>query len=451
MLTESDMHPYQTQAAQFMLDNPRCNLWASMGMGKTVSTLDAFVTAQMIGLAETMLVIAPLRVAQQVWPGEPGNWEHLQHLTVVPITGTPKQRKEALATPADIHTINYENWMWLTDQVGKAFPWNWVVCDESTRLKKPSGKRFRRAKRTHKMPERWTNLTGTPASNGLLDLWAQCYLLDSGQRLGKTYTDYQRRHFESDYMGYNWTPRQGADETIRNAISDITLSIRAEDYLDLHEPSRHVIPVDLPAKAQKHYETMEREMVAEIEAGDIEALSAAAVTMKTRQIASGALYTDDAGTYEQLHNAKIDALQSVIEEANGEPVLVAYHFKSSAERIAKAIPQARMLDKDAKTVEQWNAGKLPVLMLHPASAGHGLSLQHGGRRIVFFDTDWDLELHQQVIERIGPTRQRQSGYDRAVYVYHLAARNTIDEAVIDRLQGKATVQEALQNAMRRQS
>lgn len=450
MLTESDMHPYQVDGARFLVDTPRCNLWADMGMGKTVSTLTAFAEAKLIGDAERMLVIAPLRVAQQVWTAEPKKWEHLQHLTVVPVIGTPQQRAAALATPADIHTINFENWIWLTDQVGKSFPWDWVVCDESTRLKKPSGKRFRRAKKVHSVPERWTNLTGTPASNGLLDLWAQSYLLDSGKRLGKTYTGYQRRWFESDYMGYSWTPRKGADAEIHDALRDITLSIRSEDHLDLREPQHITVPVQLPTKAAKQYQTMLKEMVAEVESGEVEAMSAAAVTMKTRQIASGALYVEGGG-YEELHKAKIDALQSVIEESAGEPVLVAYHFRSSAERIAKAIGGARMLDNNPQTVSDWNEGKIPLLLLHPASAGHGLSLQHGGRRIVFFDTDWDLELHQQVIERIGPTRQRQSGFNRVVYIYHLAAEGTIDLDVIDRLRGKATVQEALQNAMKRKS
>ena len=448
--TQHDLRDYQHLAIQHLLDCPRAHLWADMGTGKSVSTLTAFVTAQAAGEARTMLVAAPLRVAQSVWPNEPSEWAHLQHLTVQPIIGTPKQRAAAMFKPADIYTINYENLIWLVEQWGKRWPYDWVVTDEATRLKKPSGKRFRAAKRVHKLPRRWTHLTGTPASNGLMDLWAPTYLLDSGERLGTAFTRFRDSHFDSDFMGYRWEIRPGSDELIRNAISDITLSIRAEDYLDLHEPVHQQVPVALPPKAKRVYDDLERRMLAELDGSEtVEAVSAAALTMKTRQVASGAVYTDDEGHYETLHDAKMEALQSIIEEAGGEPVLVAYHFKHSAERLQKSIKGARLLDKEQSTIDAWNAGEVPVLLAHPASCGHGLNLQHGGRRLVFFDMDWDLELHQQIIERIGPTRQLQAGYDRLVYIYHLTAAGTTDQDVHARLRGKATVQEALQNAMRR--
>lgn len=449
MLTQGDLRPYQRQAVDHLLACSRAHLFADMGLGKTAATLTAFEIARLAGDAQRMLVIAPLRVAQNVWPREPGKWEHLQHLRVQPILGAPRDRSAAILLDADVYTINFENLIWLVEYWGKRWPYDWVVSDEATRLKKPSGKRFRAAKKIHKLPARWTGLTGTPAPNGLLDLWAPTYLLDSGWRLGKTFGGFKSRWFDEDYMGYSATPRPTAEKEIRNTISDITLSIRAEDHLSLRELQVQTVSVTLPGYARRIYRDMERTMLAEIAGQGVEAVNAGVVTLKCRQIASGAAYVDDAGNWEHIHDAKIDALRSVIEEAAGEPVLVAYHFRSTADRVVAAIPGARKLDAGPTTVDEWNAGKIPVLCIHPASAGHGLDLQHGGRRIVFADADWDLELHQQVIERIGPTRQMQSGYDRLVYVYHLTATGTVDEAVEQRLRGKASTQKALTMALRR--
>jgi len=448
MRSQAALHDYQRLAVEHLIEHPRANLFLGLGLGKTVSVLTAFEAARLAGEVDTMLVLAPLRVAQSVWTREPQEWQHLSHLRVQPIIGSKCERLAALERSADVYTINYENWLWLCEHLGRRMPFDWIVTDEATRLKKPSGKRFRAAKKRHKLPQRWTHLTGTPSPNGLKDLWAPNYLLDSGQRLMRTYSDFKTRWFVEDAYGYRLELRDGADAEIRNAISDITLTIRAEDYLDVREPVHHTVYADMPAQAWRVYRDLERQMLAELDsAEEVEAVSAAALTMKTRQVASGAVYTDD-GSYEVVHDAKVEALQSIVEESGGEPLLVAYHFRSTADRLRRAFPAARLLDGE-DVVDDWNRGDVPMLLAHPASAGHGLNLQHGGRILVFVDQDWDLELAQQIIERIGPTRQLQAGYDRQVYVYHIAARGTIDEDVQERQRGKADVQEALLAAMRR--
>jgi SNF2 family DNA or RNA helicase len=451
VLTPDLLHPYQRQAVEHIIDAPRDHLFADMGTGKTAATLTAFDALRLAGEARRMLVVAPLRVAQTVWPREPGKWTHLQHLTVQPILGTPKQRERALTTGADIYTINVENWIWLVDRLGKDWPFDLVVADESTRFKKPSGKRFRAAKRIHKLPSRWVNLTGTPSPNGLLDLWAPTYLLDHGQRLGKKFNAFKEWAFESDFMGYNWVPRPWAEDEIHARINDITLSIRAADHLDIREPVHHTVEVELPDKARAQYEAMEREMFLQLEAigEDVDAMSAAALTMKLRQIASGAVYYDEDGRYEELHDAKLQALQSVVEEAGGSPILVAYIFQSTRDRLLRTFPQARVLDTDPATEDDWNAGRIPLLLAHPASCGHGLNLQDGGHHLAVVDQDWDLELYQQIIERIGPARQLQAGYDRPVYIHNLVARGTVDELVLARRETKRSTQDLLIEAMRR--
>lgn len=453
MLTERNLRPYQSAAIDFLIDTPRAHLWADMGMGKSAIVLTAFDSMRLMGGgARNMLVIAPLRVAAHTWPREPQLWRHLAHLRVVPVLGSEQQRRQALQTDGDIYTTNIENLIWLVNIYGRRWPFDWVVVDESTRLKKPSGKRFRAARRIHKLPSRWTNLSGTPSPNGLLDIWAPTYLLDSGRRLDTAYTHFRNRFFISDYMGYSWTPAPGASRYIHSLIQDITLSIRAEDHLPIREPIHERIYIELPKTAARRYQELERDLVTQINADDgeaVEAVNAAVLTGKLRQVTSGAIYTDDGGDWTTLHDEKINALQSIIEESAGEPLLIGYIFRHSGKRLRSAIPGARYLDEAG--ADAWNRGEVSALLVHPASAGHGINLQHGGRRLALFDADWDLELYQQLIERIGPTRQYQSGYARAVYIYHLAARGTIDEDIIDRREGKASAQDALLSAVRRRS
>jgi SNF2 family DNA or RNA helicase len=294
-------------------------------------------------------------------------------------------------------------------------------------------------------------LTGTPASNGLKDLWGQSWFVDAGVRLGRTFTAFSQRWFVTAPDAFGITPVKGAQAEIQDRLRDVCLTIEAKDWFDLRQPIINNIEVTLPVKARKHYKEMEKEMFTSLDTGhEVEAFNAAAKTQKCLQIANGAMYVGEGAIeWTELHKAKLEALDSVIEEAAGMPVLVAYHFKSDLARMMKAFPQGRHLDKNPQTIRDWNAGKIPVLFAHPASAGHGLNLQDGGNIIVFFGLNWNLEEHLQIIERIGPTRQLQAGYDRPVFIHRIIARGTVDELVLERLETKREVQDILMAAMKR--
>lgn len=445
--------PYQQLIMDHIFANPRCAIWAGMGMGKTVSTLQAIDTLLSFTGEGPALIIAPLRVAQSTWPDEVAKWEDLHHLRVSVITGSPKKRLEAVAKEADIYTTNYENLPWLVEHWGNKWPYKIVVADESTRLK---GFRTRQgstrakalAKVSKNLVNRFVELTGTPASNGLEDLWGQFWFLDSGKRLGSTMTAFHERWFRPERVGKDafavkWVPMPHAQDEIQAAVNDLTLKLNAEDWFSLEDPIVTNIEVTLPTRAHQQYIDMENEMLIELEEDDvIESANAAAKTGKCLQIASGAIYRED-GTYEVLHDEKIKALESIVEESGGMPILVTYQFRHEAERILKAFPQARKLDKDPKTIRNWNAGKIPMLLAHPASCGHGLSLQDGGNILVFFSTGWNLEEHEQIVERIGPTRQKQAGHDRPVFIYNIVARSTLDETVLKRIETKREVLDLL--------
>lgn len=445
--------PYQQIIIDHILGNPRCAVWAGMGMGKTVSTLQALdVLVSYIGLGPA-LVIAPLRVAQSTWPDEVAKWADLKHLRVSVILGTPKQRLAAVQTEADIYTTNYENLPWLVEHWGGNWPYKIVVADEATRLK---GFRTRqgstRAKALAKVNkhcvERFIELTGTPASNGLEDLWGQMWFLDGGKRLGSSMTAFRERWFRPERVGKDafavkWVPFPHAQEEIQAAVKDLTVKLNAEDWFSLEDPIVTEIPVQLPTKAHQLYKQMENELLIELEDDDvIESANAAARTGKCLQIASGAVYRED-GSYELIHDEKIKALESIVEEAAGMPILVTYQFKHEVDRILKKFPQAKKLDKNPATIRDWNAGKIPMLLAHPASCGHGLSLQDGGNILVFFSTGWNLEEHEQIVERIGPTRQKQAGHDRPVFIYNLVAKGTLDETVLKRIETKREVLDLL--------
>lgn len=463
---------YQADIINFILGLSREMPMAGMGTGKTVATLTALDLLSVVEPVWPVLIIAPLRVAQSVWPVEAQKWDHLQHLRVSPILGDAKQRLAALSSPAEIYTINYENIGWLTEHWGDKWPYRAVVCDESTKLKslrtgskqnvefgqkvsrKAKGKRAYALAEITPYTRRWINLTGTPAPNGLQDLWGQMWFIDRGTRLGRSYSAFERAFFVNtsrDPRGSQLKPLPHAEKEIMSRISDVCLSIEAKDYMDLPELVSSVVEVELPVAVRKQYKQLEREMFIELENGDaIEAKNAASKTIKCLQAASGALYTDEQRTaWANLHDAKLDALEEAVEEAAGMPILVAYHFKHDAERILKRFPKARLLDKKAETIEAWNRGEIPLLLAHPASAGHGLNLQDGGNILVFFSHWWSLEEYQQIIERIGPTRQFQAGHPRPVYVRHLVAKGTLDEVVMERRQTKASVQDALMNYMKR--
>jgi hypothetical protein len=413
-------------------------------------------------------------VATISWPDELSKWDDFSDLDHSAIAGTAEQRRLALRKDRALHIINYDNIPWLLDELGDTWPFRHVVCDESSRLKSHAALRFRgRAARAAEVDEegniirdamparrglrhvaakaqRWVNLSGTPAPNGLLDLWSQTYLLDGGRRLGRTITEYRNRWFRQGRDGYSYEPIPNALEEITARLSDICLTLDVADYVDLPELVTNVVYAELPTTAARTYRQLERQFFVEITGVPIGADNAAVLTNKLLQAANGALYAAPGSReWVQLHDAKLEALHSVIEEAAGANVIIAYNYASDRDRLRRAYPDAAVLDGNPGTVAAWNAGKINKLLLHPDSAGHGMNLQYGGNIMVFFGLTWRLESYLQAIERIGPTRQMQSGLDRRTFVHHIVARRTIDEAVMDRLLHKATVQEAVKAYMKR--
>lgn len=448
-------HGYQRNVIDAIVDSPRCAVWAGMGMGKTVSTLTAL---DVLSLSEDVfpaLVLAPLRVARSTWPEEAAKWQHLAGLNVMPIVGSEAERLAALGQDAQVYTTNYEQLPWLVEHWGERWPYRTVIADEATKLK---GFRLRqgteRAKAlgrvAHSKVKRFIALTGTPSPNGLQDLWGQAWFIDRGERLGRTYDAFSQRWFRTARNGFGIEPLPHAQAEIQDRLRDVCLTVDARDWFDLREPIVNNIVIDLPMKARKHYAEMEREMFTQLEQHGVEALSAAAQTIKCLQIANGAAYVGEgASEWAELHDAKLDALASIVEEAAGAPLLVAYHFKSDLARLQRAFPRGRHLDADPATIRDWNAGRIPVLFAHPASAGHGLNLQDGGHHLVYFSHWWNLEERLQILERVGPTRQKQAGHDRPVFVHNIIARDTVDELVIERVQTKREVQDILLDAMKR--
>lgn len=455
-----ELRPYQHLIVQHLLEKERCNAFVPMGLGKTVSTLKALDHLSLTEDGPT-LVLAPLRVAQSTWPDEVKKWGI--DLPVTPIVGNASQRAQALREDSAIYTTNYENVPWLIEWFKynpRPWPFKTIVADEVTKLKgfrtRQGTKRAKAlAEVAHKKVDRWIGLTGTPAPNGLKDLWGPMWFVDGGQRLGKSFSAFSDRWFRPSRDGFGMEPMAHAQDEIQQLISDVCLSLDAKDYFDLKEPIRNVIEVTLPHKAMSLYRDMEKRMFLELEGHlgptEIEALNAASKTQKCLQLANGAIYTDDSKAWRETHDAKLQALDDIIEEANGAPVLVAYHFKHDLARLTAAFPRGRVLDANPATIRDWNAGKIPILFAHPASAGHGLNLQDGGNIMVFFSVNWNLEEHQQIIERIGPTRQMQAGHDRPVFIHYIVAHDTVDLDVLERLQTKASVQDVLMNAMKRRS
>lgn len=471
--------PYQPAISNFIFDHPRCYIAGGMGIGKGSATLQAISSLVLFGEVRHVLVIAPRRVAQTTWPGEIEQFrESFGHLTYAVAVGTETERHAAIAKRATITTVNYDVLGWLVEHYGPTWHWDMVVPDEASKLKslrvsiqrrkkadgtlgKPflTGQGGTRAKAlamvSFKKVKRFVCLSGTPASNGLIDLWGQYFFLDAGRRLGTSFTEFSHRWFRpafgSTQEQQRLEPLPYADEQIRAKVRDITIAIEAKDHFKLPPLIENVIRVQMPPKARKAYIELERELFTWIEQHPIEAFNAGAKSMKALQIASGAAYVDDQGNWVPVHDAKLEALESVIEEAAGMPVLVAYHFKSDLARISRAFPQAEVLDNDPKTIERWNKGQIPILLAHPQSAGHGISLQHGGNILCFFTSSWSLENDSQILERLGPTRQAQSGYDRPVFVHRIVAEKTLDEVVIARLKSKASVQDALMEALKRRT
>lgn len=454
--------PYQTLITNHILNTPRCAVWAGMGMGKTTSTLNA-IDSLLLCESDPVLVLAPLRVARSTWPDEARKWNHLKNIHVMPVVGSEAERRMALKHDASIYTTNYENLPWLVEYYGERWPFKTVISDESTKLK---GFRLRqgtkRAKAlasvAHTKIKRFVELTGTPSPNGLADLWGQMWFLDAGVRLGRTFSGFNQRWFRPSHDGYGSIPMDHAQPEIQDKLRDLCITVDARDWFDLREPIVNNIYVDLPIKARQLYQDMEKKMFMELDGGhEVEAFNAAARTNKCLQIANGAAYLDastdgdahrGAKEWKEIHDVKLQALDDIVEEAGGMPVLVAYNFKSDLARLRHAFPKGRALDANPQTITDWNDGKIPLLFAHPASAGHGLNLQDGGNILVFFGHDWNLEYRLQILERIGPTRQLQAGHDRPVFVHNIIARDTVDEMVIARVETKREVQDILLEAMK---
>lgn len=447
--------PYQSMIIGRIISQARCAIYAGMGMGKTSSTLFAIDYLQSVEGMGAALILAPLRVAASTWPQEAAKWTNLS-LDVLPIVGDEKVRLRAIQAQSRVYSMNYENIPWLIEALNGKWPFEMIVADESTRLKsfRLGGKTVRAKALAHVAfrSRRFVELTGTPAPNGLLDLWGQTWFLDKGQRLGRTFGAYAGSYFRPVKVGRSpfairYEPMEWAQDAIHEKLADVTLSLDAADWFPIEKPICTQIPVELPPEARATYDKMQKDFFVKLGETEIEATNAAALSVKCLQATSGVLY-DDTGKWIEIHDAKIDALKSVIAEANGAPVLVAYHWKADAARILKAIPGARVLDKDPKTIAAWNAGKIPVLLAHPASAGHGLNLQDGGSILVFFSLWWNLEYYQQIIERIGPTRQLQAGHPRPVFIYHIIATGTLDETVLQRMETKREIQDLLLDRMK---
>ncbi len=392
-----------------------------------------------------VLVIAPLRVAQTTWPGEVKKWDHLQHLTLSKVLGSAKERRLALNTPADIHIINRENVKWLVEECGKEWPFDMVVIDELSSFKSNKAKRFRALRKVRPRIKRIVGLTGTPAPNGLIDLWPQIYLLDQGERLGKTVTGYRNRYFNpgrrNGYVVYDWVLKPGAEEAIYEKLDDICVSMKSEDWLQMPERIDREVVVRIPEAARARYDQLERDLLLPYEGGDVTADNAAVLSNKLLQMANGAVY-DENGSTREIHQAKLEALDDILEAANGQPVLVFYNYQHDRDRILKHIPTARVLDTE-DDIEKWNQGEIPVMLAHPASAGHGLNLQAGGSVIVWFGLTWSLELYQQANARL-----YRQGQNKSVIIHHLVAEGTIDEDVMRALEHKDTGQEALLAAVK---
>ena len=443
-LNREHLHDYQLKAIDFIKTQERCALFLDMGLGKTTSTLTAVSDLQDEFAVNKVLVIAPLRVANSTWKQEVEKWKHLEHLKVSVCTGTEKARRAALHRDADVYVINRENVLWLVDLYKAKWPFDCVVVDESSSFKNPSAKRFRALKKVLPYTNYMILLTGTPSPNSLLDLWPQMYLVDFGERLGRTVTGYRQRFFEQDYMGYRYTIRPGCAEKIHQLLSDKVISMDADDYLEVPERIDLGSPVELPPGAMKKYKELEKTLLAELDTGEeVEAITAAALANKMLQFANGAAYYDDKKNWGEVHKEKLDALSDIIDDNPNENILVAYNYKFDLERLLKKFPQAVVLDKKQETIDRWNRGEIKMLLAHPASAGHGLNLQSGGSMIVWFGLSWSLELYQQFNARL-----HRQGQTKPVRIIHIVAAGTIDERVLRVLGDKDATQASLLNALK---
>ena len=437
-------HDYQQYAIDFIESHPTAAVLLDMGLGKTVITLTALNDLLFDHFEiSRVLVIAPLRVARNTWPQEIGKWEHLKHLRYAVVVGTEKERREALRKSASLYIINRENVPWLVEKTD--FTYDAIVIDELSSFKNWSSKRFKALMKVRPLAKRVIGLTGTPSGNGLMDLFAEFKVLDMGQRLGRFITKYRQDYFVPDKRNgqvvFSYAPLPGAEERIYEKISDITISMEAADHLRMPELIESEYSVRMDEAEKKMYDSMCEQLVLQMKGNEVTAANAGVLSGKLVQMANGAVYTDDGATL-HIHDRKLDALEDIVESMNGKPLLVAYWFRHDAERIEKRVPCVR-LDTD-ETIARWNRGEIPVALIHPASAGHGLNLQSGGSTLVWFGITWSLELYQQTVARL--YRQGQSA--KTVVVQHIIAEDTIDERILRALKRKDKTQTALIEAVK---
>lgn len=483
MRKRDDLRHHQLIAVDIASKSASCMLGLAMGCGKTSIALTVIRDLLDTFQVTNVLVIAPLLVAEETWPEEIDAWEHTSVLEYEVLTGPQDRRENRAKMLPEVSIINTENVGWLVDFWGDDWPYDMIVIDEISRFKNPSkrtkptkvavqkiidqtlkslpkglteievetevSKAMKRAKRNptrfgslckvRKSVKRVIGLTGTMAPNGLLDIWSQYYLLDMGERLGTSYHAYRSRWFDSDYMGFKYTLRPGAFEQIVDRIADITVSMKTEDYVDMPPVLYNTIKVRLPDKVMKQYRDFESTML--LEEHDVEAVNNGVLTGKLLQLANGAAYLDDTGKYVEIHSLKLDALDRVIEEANGAPVLVAYSFQFDLDKLRKKYPKAEVVGESPNVQKRWNAGEIPILLAHPASAGHGLNLQYGGCITVWYGLNWSLELYQQLNKRL-----HRPGQTETVIIHHIVAEGTVDERVMEVLPEKDATQDALVEA-----
>lgn len=445
-------HPYQRYGIRRIVEDPCVGMFLDMGLGKTVITLTAINELVYNRWAvRRVLVVAPKKVAEATWTSEAAKWDHLRCLRIVPVLGSAKKRVQALSTPGDIYVINRENVPWLADYLRNDWDFDMVVLDESSSFKNPGSQRFKALRRVRDRIQRMVLLTGTPAPNGLEDLWAQIYLLDQGQRLGRTISAYREAYFKEDYafpgqQYRTYTPLDGATERVRAAIADICVSMKAEDYLTLPDYVESIVPVALDPKAEKAYRSLEREMLLEVEDQVITAGTAAVLNGKLLQLCSGAVYDSDGGVVD-LHACKIEAFMELVEQLRGEHALVFYWFQHERDRLVAALAQTGLrvrVYQGAEDEQAWNAGEVDILLAHPVSCGYGLNLQAGGHHAVWFGyPNWALEVYQQANRRL-----HRQGQPHPVIVHHLMVQGGMDEIVVDALHSKGDRQEALVHALK---
>ena len=445
-------HSYQRYAIERIIQDNSLGLFLDMGLGKTVITLTAINDLKFNRWAVSRcLVVAPKKVAEATWSHEAEKWDHLRHLKIVPVLGSLKKRVQALHTPGDIWVINRENVPWLVEYFRNNWPFDMVVLDESSSFKNPQSKRFKAMKLVMSRIARLVLLTGTPAPNGLEDLWAQIYLLDAGERLGRTISSYREAFFTQDYarpgqMYRTYTPQQDAESWIQAAISDICVSMKSEDYLELPDYIESTVPVALDAKAKRAYDKLEKEMLLEVDTQLVTAQSAAVLNGKLLQLCSGAVY-DSTGEVVNIHDCKLEAFLETIEQLNGEHALVFYWFKHEADRLTKALAKTDKVVRVYQGPEDekaWNDGEVDILLAHPVSCGYGLNLQAGGHHAIWFGyPNWALEIYQQANKRL-----HRQGQKHPVICHHLVVQGGMDEDVIAALHDKGDTQESLMQALK---